>query len=355
MSARHARRTTPVLATAVAAVLLVGGCSGDGSGDKDRSGSGSKPAAGAAEAAPAVPGAPGGKAAPNPAVDPAAGQRKVVLTGDLRIRVPDLDRATADAQAVARARGGLVTDERTTRSTDPDASRTDAATTTLTLKVPPTEFDRALDELSRIGKVVNRQRTAKDVTDEVVDVNSRVESQRRSMERTRQLMDRADTIADITTLESELTRREADLESLLKRQQALTAQTDLSTITVTIGSDPKQAAAEPKDDDDGFTGAVGDAWSAGWHGLAGTGRVIAIVLAAVFPFALILIAVWLLDRFTGRRLRRLRPLRRTRHPAPAWLGSTAPTPPAPPTPPIASARPEPSTPATREEPPEPRP
>ncbi|MGW1995469.1 DUF4349 domain-containing protein [Embleya sp. NPDC001921] len=354
MSARHARRTGPVLATAVAAVLAVGGCSGDGSGDKDRSGSGSKPAAGAAEAAPA---APGGKTAPSPAVDPAAGQRKVVLTGDLRVRVPDLDRATAEAQAVARARGGLVTDERTTRSSDRDASRTDTATTTLTLKVPPAEFDRALDELSRIGKVLNRQRTAKDVTDEVVDVNSRIESQRRSVERTRQLMDRAATIADIVTLESELTRREADLESLLKRQQALTAQTDLSTITITIGSDPKQAAAEPEDDD-GFTGAIGDAWSAGWHGLAGTGRVIAIVLAAVFPFALILVAVWLLDRFTGRRLRRLRPRHRTRNPAPAWLGPSAPTPPTPPNPstaPIASADPEPPTPTTPQEPPEPRP
>ncbi|MFI6583822.1 DUF4349 domain-containing protein [Embleya sp. NPDC050493] len=331
----------------MAAVLAVGGCSGDGSGDKDRSGSGANPAA----AAPAAPATPGTKTGPSAAVDPAAGQRKVVLTGELRVRVPDLDRATGDAQGVARARGGLVTDERTTRSTEQEANRAGAATTTLTLKVPPTEFDRALDELSRIGRVLNRQRTAKDVTDEVVDVDSRIASQRRSVERTRQLMDKAATIADIVTLEGELTRREADLESLLKRQQALTAQTDLSTITITITTDPERTADRHRDDD-GFAGAIGDAWSAGWHGLAGTGRVIAIVLAAIFPFALILILVWLIDRFTGRRLRRLRrsrPTRRTRPPVPIRFGPTAPHPP------TGATETSPPTGTTSHEPPSPQP
>ncbi|MYV98409.1 DUF4349 domain-containing protein, partial [Streptomyces sp. SID3343] len=247
---------------------------------------------------------------PAAAVDPAAAQRKVVLTAELRIRVPDPDRATGDAQGVARLHGGLVSDERTSRAPDPSSAERygSTATTVLTLKVPPAEFDKTLDELSRIGKVLNRQRAAKDVTDEVVDVNSRIESQRRSVERTRQLMDKATTISDIVTVESELTRREADLESLLKRQQSLTAQTDLSTITLTIDGEPGKAAPpkdKGEDDDSGFADSVGDAWSGGWHALYAAGSVVSVVCAAVFPFALILVLLWLANRFTGRPVNRL--------------------------------------------------
>lgn len=297
-----------MLVGAVLAVVVLAGCTGAGSDKRSENGSGtaardaSAPRAPAPEAATsgeASEASPGGKTAP---IDPAQGQRKIVLTAEIRLRVTDPDRATQEAQAVARLHGGMVADERTDRALDPTQG---TSSTMLTLKVAPAEFDKALDELGRIGSVLSRQRAAKDVTDEVVDVESRIESQRRSVERTRQLMAKATSITDIVALEGELNSREADLESLLARRQALTAQTDLSTITVTIEVAPTTPSPGKHKDDEGFAGAVGDAWSAGWHGIYNTGRVISVVAAALFPFAAVLLVLWLIERLSGRPVRRL--------------------------------------------------
>ena len=45
---------------------------------------------------------------------------------------------------------------------------------TLTLRVPPTAFGPTLDALGRLGKELDRQRSAEDVTTQVTDVDSRV-------------------------------------------------------------------------------------------------------------------------------------------------------------------------------------
>jgi len=344
MRVREATGRRAVLAGVVLGVVVLAGCTDGGSGTRAGSDSGAAPrdmsaprsaAPEAGKAADPLASSPGAEAA---SIDPAAAQRRIVLTAELRLRVADPDRAAQEAQAIARLRGGMVADERTDRALDPSQGR---SSTLLTLKVAPAEFDRALDELSRIGAVLSRQRTAKDVTDEVVDVDSRIESQRRSVERTRQLMAKATSITDIVALEGELSRREADLESLLKRQQALVAQTDLSTITVTIEVEPtKPASTGKKDDDEGFVDAVGDAWSAGWHGIYNAGRVVSVVAAAVFPFAAVLFVLWLIERFSGRPVRRslARVRARGRDRAPAdfggWRVPTGPSgvPPAPPAP-----------------------
>jgi hypothetical protein len=57
------------------------------------------------------------------------------------------------------------------------------------------------------------------VTDEVVDVDSRIASQRRSIDRIRVLLDQAVNIDDIVRIESELADREAEMDSLLQRQE----------------------------------------------------------------------------------------------------------------------------------------
>ena len=60
-----------------------------------------------------------------------------------------------------------------------------SAQATLTLRVPPTAFGPTLDALGRLGKELDRQRSAEDVTTQVADVDSRVRSQQRSVDRVR--------------------------------------------------------------------------------------------------------------------------------------------------------------------------
>ncbi|MCF2526259.1 DUF4349 domain-containing protein [Yinghuangia soli] len=338
------RRRTAAATAAASLVLLLGACSsGD---DKNSSDSGARAGAGATygaagpekpnavpqgtgAAAPKATGAPapeasaGSTGAPgNKQADPAVVPRRMILAAGVELEADDPEVASGHARATAIGMGGMVSGEQTTRTprtithpADP-AKGTPARTETfsvissqVTLKVPPAQFDAALDRLSTLGTVLSRTRTATDITEQVIDVESRIETQRKSVARVRDLLAKATSLTEIVSIEAELTRREADLESLMKRQQTLIAQSDLATIVLTVKSrpvaDPPPAppaeAKKEKKDEDGFVESVYGALKGGWHAFYETVRIILIVLAAVLPFAVLGVVLWLvLGRF-GKR------------------------------------------------------
>jgi hypothetical protein len=206
--------------------------------------------------------------------------RDVVYRGSITVQVRDVGAAADRAEALATGADGVVFSEQST--TDPRHPRRGQAT--LTLRVPPSAFGPTLDGLSRLGKELDRQRSAEDVTTQVTDVDSRVRSQQRSVDRVRVLLGQATTIGEVVQVESELSRREADLESLEAQLAKLKDVTDLATIEVTLVS-PDRTPAPLKDDgpDLGFlTGLRG-----GLGALAGVALVAVTVLGALAPFALV--------------------------------------------------------------------
>ena len=74
-------------------------------------------------------------------------------------------------------------------------------TSRVVLRVPQEKYDAVLAELAGAGKLLSRKADAEDVTDQVVDVESRIATQRASVNRVRALMDRAVKLSDVVTLE----------------------------------------------------------------------------------------------------------------------------------------------------------
>ncbi|WP_245616865.1 DUF4349 domain-containing protein [Amycolatopsis taiwanensis] len=217
-------------------------------------------------------GAPGALAAPGAtAAVPIPGQdRQLARTAQLTTTVPDVRAAADQARQIAVAAGGYSGSE-----------HTDSRSASLSLLVPSDKLDNTLTQLSALGQVTSSQQTAQDVTDQVVDVESRLESARRSVDRLRALLDRATSISDIASIESQLATRESDLESLESRQKALAGQVAMSTVSLTVTAAPPLAAEEPES---GFLAGL----AAGWHGFLAFGRGFLNVLGAVLPFAAIL-------------------------------------------------------------------
>ena len=117
---------------------------------------------------------------------------------------------------------------------------------TVTLRVPADQYDAVVDKLAALGEVTERTESSQDVTAQVVDVNSRVESMTASVARVRALLAQATNIADVISIESELSVREANLESLQQQQAALSGQVAMSTISLAltaVTNDPQ--ATEP--------------------------------------------------------------------------------------------------------------
>ena len=201
----------------------------------------------------------------------------------------------------------------------PSPSPTDTASADLVLKVTPgSAYDGLIAKILTIGKQLSFQEKTSDVTNQVVDTQSRLVAQKASVARIRTLLDKATTIGQIVQVEGELTRREADLEALEGTLNVLKAQTALATITVHIEQEPPAPAPtatptptvppKPKKHIHGFSGGL----KAGSHSFV-TGAVgVATVMGALLPYlalALVLaVVVWL-----GRR---------------SWVRNRRPAPPA---------------------------
>ncbi|GAA3003825.1 DUF4349 domain-containing protein [Actinokineospora diospyrosa] len=239
--------------------------------------SGSAPGSGSkAEAAPQAP--------EQARVDQPGVDRKLVRTASVELSAPKVPEAADRVRAEAVAAGGFSGQEQVT---DRFA--------TLTVHVPSDKLDAALSRIAEAGTVTSRSQTAQDVTEQVVDVESRIQTQRTSLARVRALLDRATSISEIVQLESEVTRREAELESLLKRREALAGSVALSAVTVRISVDG--AAPVPVSEDDSFLGAL----ATGWHAFLDAGSFVLRVVGTLLPFAVVLgVPAYLIWRYRRR-------------------------------------------------------
>ncbi|MFF8413474.1 DUF4349 domain-containing protein [Streptomyces omiyaensis] len=310
------RRRAGAALLLAASVALTAGCGG-----APDSTAGSKSAAAADEAAGAArqdtpggatggsgsgsAGAKGDAAAP---ASKAPAVQHVIRTASLSVEV-DRVAPTADrVRAVVSGAGGRVESETTERVDDRYGA------STMVLRVPQDRYDRVLSELAGTGKLLSRKAEAQDVTDQVVDVQSRIATQRASVARVRALMDRAERLGDVVTLEGELSRRQADLEALLAQQASLKDRTSLATITLNL-HEKERAAVEGGETEEGRPG-LGEALGGGWSALVAVVAWVLVVLAALAPWLVVAAAAYAVWRWVVRPRLRARAAVAAPRPAP---------------------------------------
>ncbi|HEX2419522.1 MAG TPA: DUF4349 domain-containing protein [Micromonosporaceae bacterium] len=216
----------------------------------------------------------------------------VIHTGRLDLEVKDVAASADEAIQITEAAGGYVGKD--SRDTGDGTGRA-----TVTLRIPAEGFQPTIRRLARIGKELRREITAEDVSEAIVDLDSRITTMRASVKRTRALLARADSISDISAVERELSSREAELATLESRRRNLSNQVTYSGITVSLVAKSQPPAAPVEI---GFGTGLG----AGWQAFAWSVRVLLTILGAVLPFltyALPVLAVIFLARRLHRRTR----------------------------------------------------
>jgi uncharacterized protein DUF4349 len=197
--------------------------------------------------------------------------RQLVQTARIELAVEgDPMGAVSTARGVATALNGF---------TGQEESGGDKAS--ITLRIPADKFDIAIEQLTKLGRPTAQHKQADDVTEQVVDLDSRLATQRASVDRMRALLAKAQSVSEVAQIESELTRRESDLESMQGRRTALGGQVALSTVVlqVTKETPPAQKPVEDKATG-GFLGGLGDGW-----GAFGTFiNAIAVTVGTLLPF-----------------------------------------------------------------------
>jgi len=177
--------------------------------------------------APVAPPQPVPAPAPKPGDDQSwATERMVIRTGNMHLVVNDTtDTMNQIIQLANNLRGFVVSSQKW----DQD----EGLAGTITIRVPTEHFDNAIIALRGMAiEVTSESTTAKDVTEEYVDLESRLKNLEATERQLLVIMEKAEEIQDILNVQRELTRVRGDIEQTIGRMQYLETSSDTSLIEV---------------------------------------------------------------------------------------------------------------------------
>ena len=152
--------------------------------------------------------------------------RSIVYVGSMLVEVENVRQATQQAQVAIAGLGGLIFSQHTTSEPVPRSE--------LTFKVLPEDFAEAMRRLEALGDVKSQQISADDVTERVVDLESRIITSRASVERLRSFLANATELETVAELESQLLARETNLERLRGQLRTIQDLVALATVSLTL-------------------------------------------------------------------------------------------------------------------------
>lgn len=225
--------------------------------------------------------------------------RALIRTAAITLLADDVAAARGELLAITETLGGYVAEERSEAGRGGRLRSAD-----LTLQVPTDDFDAALERVADVGTETSRSGSTEDVTEQVVDVDSRVKSAEAALRRVRLLLKEANSLGDVIRLEQVLSSRQADLESLLSQQESLAALTSMATLRVSV-SEPDTDQPKPAGDEDeaGFLAGLSDGWDALKAGYVALATLAGVLLPTAVVLGLIALVLRLLVR-RGRWSRR---------------------------------------------------
>ncbi|MCD8509962.1 MAG: DUF4349 domain-containing protein [Bacillus sp. (in: Bacteria)] len=155
--------------------------------------------------------------------------RMVIYNGDISIEVSDYHKAQEQIQNHVNILGGFVV------QSSLHHSGSDEISGSLVVRVPQEKFYPFINELESVStKVVERSIYGNDVTEEYVDLNSRLKSQQAVEERLLSFMAEAQNTEDLLRISSDLGRVQEEIERIKGRINYLENHVSFATISIYI-------------------------------------------------------------------------------------------------------------------------
>ncbi len=174
-----------------------------------------------------------------PADDLPKPDRYLIKNADYLIEVVDPKQASAQFIATITAAGGYVANQQESIDT---LGRVNIL---LQVRVPANKLDGTLEGIQALGRVLNKQVSTEDVTEEYMDTESRIRNLKKTEERLLDHLSKSMLMESTLKVEQELTRVREQLERLEGRLKYLSHRVDFSTITVRIQEKPKAESILP--------------------------------------------------------------------------------------------------------------
>lgn len=230
--------------------------------------------------------------------------RKIIRDVSLTLRVRDTIAAVDQISALAAATGGYVA------STNLYEGNNNQLQGTITIRVDATRLDDAVKQIKALGmEVLAEQSNTRDVTEEYVDLQARLENLERTERELQALLtevrQNTQSAEDVLAVYRELTEIRGEIERVQGRMNYLDNLASLATVTITLYP-PEAIVQNPR----WSPGGVAErALSALISGLQAIVSIAIFLTIAVLPLLVIVLLplvalVWLIRRWRGKRVLR---------------------------------------------------
>lgn len=158
---------------------------------------------------------------------PAGQARMVIYHANLQIEVKDLKTVQSNISKLTNDIGGYIIEQNVFSYGD---ERYEGS---IVARIPQKNFNAFLKKIEDYSiKVEQRTLTGQDVTEEYVDLESRLKSQQLVEKRLTQFMNDAKDTKNLLEISKELARVQEEIEAIKGRMKYLENQTSLSTVTI---------------------------------------------------------------------------------------------------------------------------
>jgi len=149
--------------------------------------------------------------------------RNVTMSFYLRIQVEDVKSAYQKLSLMASSYGGYV-----------QSSSLQEGGGQVTLRIPADRVEEALRDIRSIGNVESEEKNVEDVTEQVIDVETRLKNLRATESRLIDLLDKAEKVSDIIEIESKLSEVRQQIEWLEAIRRNLQLMVKYATVSVEL-------------------------------------------------------------------------------------------------------------------------
>lgn len=158
--------------------------------------------------------------------------RMIIHQAQLQIKVKNLEKARLKIENKVKEYGGYIVESNVYRESDEMVSGR------MTVRVPEKDFQAFLNDTEAdAADILQRNVTGQDVTEQYIDLESRIKSKRAVEKRLLEFMDGAEKTEDLLKISGDLAKVQEEIELIMGQMKYLENQTSYSTVEINMFED----------------------------------------------------------------------------------------------------------------------
>lgn len=227
--------------------------------------------------------------------------RKILRDATLTLEVGVPAEVQRKITSIAESLGGFVVTSESKLQQIGDAKQ--ELVVDLVIRVPANQFGAAVDQIRNTGnRVIQEKMTGQDVTEEFIDLEARLKTQKALESQFLEIMKQATKVSDALEVQRQIAEVRTEIERLEGRKRFLENRASLSTITVHLQS-PTAIAVNTSGFGRNIREAVADSIELAFEIVL---FLIRFVIVMIPILILVILPGWFLARFALRRARKMK-------------------------------------------------